>query len=45
MLGTGVSVIPGCNIGAGTVVGAGAVVVRNLPANLTFKGIPARPAP
>ena len=45
MLGTGVSVIPGCTIGAGTVVGAGAVVVRNLPANLTFVGIPARPAP
>lgn len=42
MLGTGVSVIPGIQIGAYTVVGAGAAVVRNLPAGVTAVGVPAR---
>ncbi|MFN8611573.1 MAG: acetyltransferase [Vulcanimicrobiota bacterium] len=42
MLGTGCSVIPGRRIGAGTVVGAGAAVVRDLPENVVATGVPAR---
>jgi maltose O-acetyltransferase len=33
---------PGVSIAANTVVGAGAVVVRNLPANVVAVGNPAR---
>jgi sugar O-acyltransferase (sialic acid O-acetyltransferase NeuD family) len=42
MLGTGCCVIPGRQIGAGTVVGAGAAVVRDLPEGVVAKGVPAR---
>lgn len=42
MLGTGTSVIPGIKIGARTVVGAGAVVVRDLGADQLVVGVPAR---
>lgn len=42
MLGTGVSVIPGRTIGARSVVGAGAAVVRDLPAGIVATGVPAR---
>ena len=38
----GVIVCPGVSIGANTVVGAGAVVVRDLPANVVAVGNPAR---
>ncbi|HSC50794.1 MAG TPA: sugar O-acetyltransferase [Gaiellaceae bacterium] len=41
-LGGGVIVCPGVTIGADTVVGAGAVVTRNLPAGVLAAGVPAR---
>jgi maltose O-acetyltransferase len=40
-LGGGVIICPGVNIGENTVVGAGAVVVRDLPANVIAVGNPA----
>ena len=43
-LGTNATVIQGVCIGENTTVGAGAVVVRDLPANITAVGIPAKPA-
>ena len=41
-LGGGVIVCPGVTIGADTVVGAGSVVVRDLPAGVVAVGSPAR---
>ncbi len=41
-LGTSATIIQGVSIGARTVVGAGAVVVRDLPADVTAVGVPAR---
>jgi maltose O-acetyltransferase len=41
-LGGGVIVCPGVSVGENTVVGAGAVVVRNLPANVIAVGNPAQ---
>jgi maltose O-acetyltransferase len=41
-LGGGVIVLPGVNIGVNTVVGAGAVVTRDLPGNVVAVGNPAR---
>lgn len=41
-LGGGVTVLPGVTIGENTVVGAGAVVTRDLPANVVAVGNPAR---
>lgn len=41
-LGGGVIVCPGVSIGANTVVGAGAVVTKDLPANVLAYGNPAR---
>jgi maltose O-acetyltransferase len=41
-LGGGVIVCPGVTIGENTVVGAGAVVIRDLPANVVAVGNPAR---
>jgi maltose O-acetyltransferase len=41
-LGGGVIVCPGVTIGHDTVVGAGAVVTRNLPAGVIVAGVPAR---
>jgi maltose O-acetyltransferase len=41
-LGGGVIVCPGVTIGADTVVGAGSVVVRNMPAGVVAVGSPAR---
>ena len=38
----GAIVCPGVEIGADTVVGAGAVVVRDLPAGVVAGGVPAR---
>lgn len=42
-LGTCSSVIQGRRVGARTIVGAGAVVLRDLPADVTAVGIPAKP--
>ena len=41
-LGAGVIVLPGVTIGDNTVVGAGAVVTKDLPANVVAVGNPAR---
>ena len=41
-LGGGVIVSPGVTIGENTVVGAGAVVTRDLPPNVVAAGVPAR---
>jgi len=41
-LGTGANIIPLINIGAWSVIGAGAVVIDSIPANETFVGVPAR---
>ena len=41
-LGTGTQVIQGKTIGADTIIGAGAVVVRDIPANCTAVGVPAK---
>ena len=42
-LGTGTQIIQGKKIGNNTIVGAGSVVVKDLPDNCTAVGIPARP--
>ena len=42
-LGTGSRVIQGLSIGNGTIIGAGAVVVRNMPPDCTAVGVPAKP--
>ena len=41
-IGTGTAIIQGVSIGENTVVGAGAVVVKDLPANCTAVGAPAK---
>lgn len=41
-LGGGVIVLPGVTIGENTVVGAGSVVTKSLPANVVAVGSPAR---
>lgn len=41
-LGGGVIILPGVSIGENTVVGAGAVVTKDLPANVVAAGNPAR---
>lgn len=43
LLGVGAVVGPGCRVGSWSTVGAGAVVVRDLPPNVTAVGAPARP--
>lgn len=42
-LGTGVSTVPDITIGEYAVVGAGAVVIKNVPAQTTVAGVPAVP--
>lgn len=42
LLGVGCCVRPGCRIGAESQVGAGAVVVHDLPAHVVAYGVPAR---
>ena len=44
-IGTGANVLPGCRIGANSFVGAGAVVVGDVPAGVTVVGIPAHELP
>ena len=41
--GTNATIIQSITVGAGTIVGAGAVVVKNLPAHCTAVGAPAKP--
>lgn len=41
--GTNATIIQGVRVGAGTIVGAGAVVVKDLPARCTAVGMPAKP--
>jgi acetyltransferase-like isoleucine patch superfamily enzyme len=43
LLGTGVTVLSGVRIGRGSVVGAGAVVTRDVPPFTVCAGVPARP--
>lgn len=45
LVGIGATVIPGRNIGAWSVVGAGALVHGDVPAGVTVMGVPARIAP
>ncbi|MGN6387658.1 MAG: acetyltransferase [Verrucomicrobiota bacterium] len=42
---TGAVVIPGIRIGKSAIVGAGAVVLKNVPQGVTVAGNPARPIP
>lgn len=42
-VGTGTAIIQGISIGVNTVIGAGAVVVKDIPANCTAVGSPAKP--
>ncbi|MGD6870875.1 acetyltransferase [Sutcliffiella horikoshii] len=42
-IGTGSAIIQGVSIGENTIVGAGSVVVKGLPANCTAVGSPAKP--
>lgn len=42
-VGTGAKIIQQLTIGENTIVGAGAVVVKSLPANCTAVGVPAKP--
>ena len=42
-MGTGSKIIQGLSVGMNTFVGAGAVVVRNLPPDCTAVGVPAKP--
>lgn len=41
-LGTGVTVLPGITIGENSIVGAGAVVTKDVPDNVIVAGIPAK---
>ena len=41
-IGAGVTVLPGCRIGQNSVIGAGSVVTKNIPANEVWTGVPAR---
>lgn len=41
-LGANVTVLPGCNIGCGCVIAAGAVVTGNCEKNCLYAGVPAR---
>ncbi len=40
-IGTGTQIIQGINIGRNTIIGAGSVVIRDLPSNCTAVGLPA----
>jgi len=41
-VGTGVNIIQNINIGSWSIVGAGSTVIRDVPANTTVVGVPAR---
>lgn len=42
LVGAGAHILPGINIGSDCVIGAGAVVCKDVPAGKTVKGIPAK---
>jgi acetyltransferase EpsM len=42
LVGIGTSVVPGCSIGKWAIIGAGAVVIRDVPPDTTAVGVPAR---
>ena len=42
-MGVGSSIIQGLSVGEESIVGAGAAVVRNIPAHCTAVGVPAKP--
>jgi len=44
-IGVGATVIGGVSIGDNVSIGAGAVVTRDIPANCTAVGVPAKPIP
>jgi len=41
-MGSRISIIPGLSVGSGATLGAGAVVIRDVPAGVTVVGNPAR---
>lgn len=41
-LGANVTVLPGVTIGEGSVIAAGAVVTKDVPANMIAAGVPAK---
>jgi acetyltransferase-like isoleucine patch superfamily enzyme len=41
-IGMGAQILPGIRIGKGAIVGAGAVVIKDVPAGVTVKGVPAK---
>jgi acetyltransferase-like isoleucine patch superfamily enzyme len=40
-IGAGVTVLPGCSIGKNSIIGAGSVVTKSIPANEIWVGVPA----
>lgn len=42
-IGAHATILPGVNIGDGAIIGAGAVVNKNIPANCVVVGVPAKP--
>ena len=41
-LGANVTVLPGVTIGEGSIIAAGAVVTKDVPANMIVAGVPAK---
>ncbi|NDJ24624.1 hypothetical protein GS682_23865 [Nostoc sp. B(2019)] len=41
-IGCGVTILPGCHIGKNSVIGAGSVVTKSIPANEVWAGVPAK---
>ncbi|MGF1603310.1 MAG: acyltransferase [Thermosynechococcaceae cyanobacterium] len=41
-IGANVTVLPGCNIGRNSIIGAGSVVTKSVPANQVWVGVPAK---